>query len=249
MMTERRPSCLVFGGTGALGRAVCRALHEASAQLAFTYHESRQVADELCGQLTGTHALSCDLRDVATIADVVEQAVEALDGLDAVVQCAALGHTRASSEPGPTESMLEIDEQKYERLMDLNVKSNFFVGRASARAMRQTGGNLVLIGSIDGIKPMPGPVHYATSKAALQGMTRSMAKEVGRFGIRVNLIAPGVLKTGLTRALPPALVADYLAHCGLGRLGRPDEIANLVRWLALENTCVTGQTIIVDGAL
>ena len=107
----------------------------------------------------------------------------------------------------------------------------------------------MLLGSIDGVKPAPSPVHYAASKAALSGMVKAMAKELGPYNIRVNTVAPGVLDGGLSRVLPDDLRREYLKHCGLKRLGRLEEVASLVAWLAAENTLVTGQTIVVDGAL
>jgi NAD(P)-dependent dehydrogenase (short-subunit alcohol dehydrogenase family) len=119
-----------------------------------------------------------------------------------------------------------------------------------ARHLRRSGGgNIVLIGSIDGVKPVPAPVHYSASKGALVGMTHAMAKELGRDGIRVNLVAPGILEAGLSRTLAQQLRDDYVKHCGLRRVGRLDEVARLVAWLARHNTYVTGQTIVVDGAL
>jgi NAD(P)-dependent dehydrogenase (short-subunit alcohol dehydrogenase family) len=134
--------------------------------------------------------------------------------------------------------------------MAVNVKSTFFACREVVEVMRRGGGgNVLLIGSVDGLKRVPAPVHYAATKGALGAMVRAMAKEVGTDGIRVNLVAPGVLEGGLSRTLPPSLRADYLRHCGLRRLGTMDEVARLVAWLALENTYLSGQTLAVDGAL
>src|SRR5438034_343864 len=130
---------------------------------------------------------------------------------------------------------------------DLN--SPVCVVRRLGALMRGAGGNIVLVGSIDGVKPAPSPVHYAASKAALTGMAKAMAKELGPHNIRVNIVAPGVLDGGLSRVLPDDLRAQYLKHCGLKRLGRLEEVANVVAWLAVENTLVTAQTIVLDGAL
>ena len=134
--------------------------------------------------------------------------------------------------------------------MDVNAKSTFFaVKRVSDVMRRGGGGNIVLLSSIDGVKPAPSPVHYAASKGALMGMTLAMAKELGEFKIRVNQVAPGILEAGLSRVLPDALREEYLKHCGLKRLGRLEEVAAVVAWLARRNTYVTGRTIGVDGGL
>src|SRR5207244_3093199 len=98
----------------------------------------------------------------------------------------------------------------------VNVKGTFFACRQVARHMRRLRrGNLVLLGSIDGVKPVPAPVHYSASKGALVAMTHAMAKELGPDGICVNLVAPGILEAGLSRTLPPQLREDYIKHCGL----------------------------------
>jgi NAD(P)-dependent dehydrogenase (short-subunit alcohol dehydrogenase family) len=111
------------------------------------------------------------------------------------------------------------------------------------------GGNIVLIGSVDGVKPVPAPVHYAASKGALTGMVAALAKELGEHNIRVNMVAPGILEGGISTVLEDRLMKEYLKHCGLKRLGRPSEVANVVAWLVRHNTYVTGQTVLVDGAL
>jgi NAD(P)-dependent dehydrogenase (short-subunit alcohol dehydrogenase family) len=141
----------------------------------------------------------------------------------------------------------QVDEAGWDRMMDVNAKSTFFAVRRAAPLMRD-GGNVVVIGSIDGVKMVPAPVHYAAAKGALQGMVGAMAKEFGERRIRVNMVAPGILDGGLSRDIPPNLLAEYIKHCGLKRLGTMGEIAAMVAWLALRNTYVTGQTILIDGA-
>jgi NAD(P)-dependent dehydrogenase (short-subunit alcohol dehydrogenase family) len=146
--------------------------------------------------------------------------------------------------------MDDVDERAWNAMIDVNARSAFFAVRRLSRLMRGNGGgNIVLLGSIDGVKPAPSPVHYAASKAAVSGMVKAMAKELGPYNIRVNTVAPGVLDGGLSRVLPDDLRREYLKHCGLKRLGRLDEVASVAAWLALDNTLVTAQTIVVDGAL
>jgi len=146
--------------------------------------------------------------------------------------------------------MEDVLEEGWDAMLSVNTKASFFAVRRLAALMRGRGAvNVVLLGSIDGVKPAPAPVHYAASKAALAGMIKAMAKELGPHGIRVNSVAPGVLENGLSHTLPEELRREYLKHCGLKRLGRIEEVANLVAWLATENTFVTGQTMILDGAL
>jgi NAD(P)-dependent dehydrogenase (short-subunit alcohol dehydrogenase family) len=94
------------------------------------------------------------------------------------------------------------------------------------------------------------PVHYATSKAAVKGFTESLAKEVGRYGIRVNCLAPGLLEGGVGASLPDYRLRDYLRHCSLGRLGTFEEIAELSAFMVSDgNGYMTGATLVVDGGL
>jgi 3-oxoacyl-[acyl-carrier protein] reductase len=248
--SKRAARCLVFGGSGALGSVVCRRLHAASARLAFTYHDNEKVARELAGELSGAENITLDLMSVRAIEQVIDRVANDWGGLDAFIQCAGVGITAPSSGGQVHHTMEQVDESAWDRMQEINVKSTFFAVRRAAAHMRNTGGgNIVLLGSIDGVKPVPAPVHYAAAKGALAGMTAAMAKELGKDGIRVNLIAPGILEGGMSRALPENLRQEYLKHCGLKRFGRFPEIAAWAEWLALHNTYVTGQTILVDGAL
>lgn len=246
-MSARR--CLVFGGSGALGRAVCGALAAEGARVAFTYHEGASAARALAAEVPDAVALPLDLTSVDAIDSTVDRAAETLGGLDAFVQCAGVGVT--TSEDSQTHvRMPVVDERAWDRMMDVNAKSTFFAIRRIAEVMAKgAGGNLVLIGSVDGVKPVPSPVHYAASKGALAAMTGAMAKELGQAGIRVNMVAPGILEGGMSRDIPAGMLQDYVKHCGLKRVGRLDEVARLVGWLALHNTYVTGQVVLVDGAL
>jgi NAD(P)-dependent dehydrogenase (short-subunit alcohol dehydrogenase family) len=242
--------CLVFGGSGAVGSAVCRCLHEAGARLAFTYHSSASRAKALASELPGASALPLDVVSIPAVERLVDEVAAGFGGLDTFFQCAGVGLTVPSTEAEVHHTMEQVDEPAWDRMQDVNAKSTFFaVRRVAAHMRRAGGGNVVLIGSIDGVKPVPAPVHYAASKAALAGMTAVMAKELGKDGIRVNLVAPGILEGGMSRVLPEDLRQEYLKHCGLRRFGRMEEIAWWAAWLGLRNTYITGQTILVDGAL
>lgn len=238
---------LVFGGSGTVGQEVCRQLLASGSRVALTYHTRGQVQQELPEAI----ALQADLGSIPEVERAVDAAAEALGGLNAFVQCAGLAVSPGDPvTAGSHQRMQDVREAGWDSLMAVNVKSAYFACRHLMPHLRQAGGgNIVLIGSVDGVKPMPTPVHYATSKAALVGMTQSMAKELGKDQIRVNLVAPGLLEAGVSQTLPPALHQEYLKHCGLKRFGRVSEIAAVVVWLALQNTYVTGQTIVVDGAL
>jgi NAD(P)-dependent dehydrogenase (short-subunit alcohol dehydrogenase family) len=238
------------GGTGAVGREVCRALVEQGGRLAFTFHRGQAVADELVRELPGAVAFPLDLRSVEAIDVVVRQAGRALEGFDALVHCAAI--CQSPGDPvraDAVQSIEDVHEAGWDELMAINVKSVFFACRAAVPLLRRRGGNIVLFSSINAVKPTPSPVAYATSKAAIVGLARTLGKELGRDNIRVNAIAPGLLDAGVSAGLPHELRQEYLKHCGQKREGRPREVAELAAWLALHNTYATGQTLLVDGAV
>ena len=234
--------CLVLGGSGALGQAVCRRLREAGAAVAFTWN-STEVAIENC------LALKADLCDVEAIRRVVNEAGEQLGGLEALVHCAAIWSTDEHCDNSSLEKIGEVDADGWDHLMAVNVRSAFFACQQALPLLRSSGGNIVLTGSIDSVKSVPSPVHYAASKGALEGMVKSMSKEFGPDKVCANVVAPGVMEAGLSRMLPANLKEDYNQFCALQRPARPPEIASVIAWLALENTYVTGQTWLVDGAL
>ena len=246
-MNAAAPVSVVIGGSGAVGRVVCRTLAARGARVGFTYLTNDTVARELTAAIPDSLALALDVRDVGAIDRTLGEFEQRFGRIDALINCAAIGLS-----PGETghERIDHVTEDGWETMLAVNTKASYFAVRRVAGLMRDRGGvNIVLLGSIDGVKPAPAPVHYAASKAALAGMIRAMAKELGPRGIRINSVAPGVLEDGLSRSLPEPLRREYLKHCGLKRFGRIDEVASLVTWLAIENTLVTGQTLVLDGAL
>jgi 3-oxoacyl-[acyl-carrier protein] reductase len=242
--------CLLFGGSGALGRVVCETLAGQGARVAFTYHTRSDVAKSLTEKMPDSVALPLDLASLPDVERVIDEAASALGGLDAFVQCAGVAVTTVLEQGGSHPTISQVDERAWDDMIAVNVKSTFFAMRRVVEVLRHSGGgNIVLIGSVDGVKPVPAPVHYAASKGALTGMVAALAKEIGEHNIRVNMVAPGILEGGISTVLEDRLMKEYLKHCGLKRLGRPSEVANVVAWLVRHNTYVTGQTVLVDGAL
>ena len=228
-------TAIVFGGSGNVGREVCRMLADRGVPLGYTFHTNPNAGiDAPSKQL--------DVTDVAAIESTIDAFVHDLGPIHAFINCAAIGTAHLS--------LQDIDEQAWDTMIAVNTKPSFFAVRRAAHHMRGNGGgSIVLLGSIDGVKSAPSPVHYAASKGALAAMVKAMAKELGPDNIRVNSVAPGILDRGLSSTVPDDLRNEYLKHCGLKRVGRVEEIAGLVAWLATENTFVSGQTIVVDGGL
>jgi 3-oxoacyl-[acyl-carrier protein] reductase len=244
--------CLVLGGSGYVGSAVCRALASQGMRVAFTYWKNETSAQALCAELPGSIALRADLIQFAQATAVVNAAAQAWDGLDALIQCVgtagdpSLYFSEASGKP---DRFLAISESGWNEMMDLTAKSTFAACQAAVRAMGEDGGQIIVVGSMDGVKSVPSPVHYASGKGALVAMVRALAKELGKRRILVNLLAPGILDGGVAGLLSDGLRQEYVKHCSLKRTGTAAEIAQFVAWMVSENTYLTGQSILLDGGL
>ena len=244
-MSTDRKRCVVIGGSGTVGRALVAELSGQGARVALTYRHGRDVADALTLAHDGVTARELDLLDLGRVAVTIDELGRELGGIDALVHVA----TKTSTcDPPRFDSIMDVDTEVLGELMTVNVTSAFAAVRAALPHM-SAGGNVVLFGSVDGIKPVPSPVPYAASKAATYGLVLSLTKALGKLAVRVNMITPGVLEAGASRTLPAELRAEYLKHCGLRRVGTVAEVTGMAAWLALENTYVTGQNLIVDGGL
>jgi 3-oxoacyl-[acyl-carrier protein] reductase len=144
-----------------------------------------------------------------------------------------------------------IEESDWDDLMDVNVKGPFIVTKEVVRRMIvRRSGAILNIGSIAGTRMLEVPVHYATAKAAICGFTLSLARELARFGIRVNSVVPGMLDSGVAANVPPEKIREYLNYCAAGRPGRPEEVADMAAFLCSDRASyVNAQNIVVDGGL
>lgn len=236
--------CIVVGGTGTVGRALVTDLGAAGARVGFTYFKSEATAKELLAH--AEVAAPVDLRELDAIGPALDRLTYELGGVDAVVHAAAVTSTR---DPPIFDHVDGVDLDGWQALMSVNVTSAFVAVRHLVPSFAGDGGNVVMIGSVDGIKPIPTPVPYAVSKAALRGLVLSLAKALGPRKIRVNMVAPGILERGASAVVPDDLRREYLKHSALGRYGRIDEVVPLLSWLALDNVYMTGQTLLLDGGL
>lgn len=251
-MQKNPRRCLILGGTGYVGSSVCRELAGGGARIAFTYRTNDAAAQKLAEDIPGSRALRVDLTNFGLVAEAVERTAEEWGGLDALAQCAGTAgdpSLYAGNGVGKHDKFLKITEQGWDDMMDVTAKSTFAACQAAARAMGAAGGQIVIVGSMDGVKSVPAPVHYAAGKGALRAMVQALAKALGDRHIMVNMVAPGILDGGMGKLVSDELLQEYLKHCSLKRTGTALEIAQLVSWLVMENTYLTGQTILLDGGL
>jgi len=144
-----------------------------------------------------------------------------------------------------------MKDKDWDAVMDINLKGPFYCMRAAARIMmKQRYGRIINISSIVGVTGNPGQANYTAAKAGIIGLTKTGAKELAQRGITVNAVAPGFIETAMTDKLTPEVKAEYAKAIPLGRMGHPEDIANLVLFLACDlSSYITGQVIRVDGGL
>lgn len=240
---------VVTGGTGVLGSEIVRALARRGARVGITFHEGEAKARALADELPGLRIARADLRDPAAGAEAVARLAQELDGpTDALVHAAATTSTVARRH---WDALDDVSPDGWDALFSVNVRSAFFAARRLLPHFPPAprGANVVLVGSVDGVKALPAPVAYAASKAALSGLARSLAKELGPRAVRVNVLAPGLLEAGASEPVPADLRAEYVKHASLKRVGTCAEAARAIAAFTLTNTYVTGQTFCIDGGL
>lgn len=238
--------CLVTGGSKNLGRAMCLAFARAGARVVFTYDKHDDEAEATRVLLADLGAsplvLKGSVSDSAHVASAVKAIEKEMGGIDVLVNNAGLTQILPIA-------LLEEDE--WDAVMDTNVKGAYLFSRAALKSMiRQKKGHILNVGSFGVDRVIDAPVHYAASKAALVGFTHALAKEVGRYGVAVNCLVPGLLETGLSARLPKHRVESYVAQAALGRLGTVEEVADLAAWLVSgESSFMTGAEVVIDGGL
>jgi 3-oxoacyl-[acyl-carrier protein] reductase len=237
---------LVTGGSRGIGAAICDELAAAGAVVAVNYARNADAAAAVCERIAaagGTaHAVQGDIGSAAGAAALVEHVESEIGPIAALVNNA--GITR-------DDLIMRLSEESWREVIDTNLGGAFFTCRAVARPMmKRRAGAIVNMSSIVGVRGNAGQTNYAASKAGLLGLTKSLAKELGSRGIRVNAIAPGYIATELTDALPEAARDAILGATPLGRLGEPEDVARAVRFLVSDAAAfVTGDVLAVDGGL
>ena len=227
-------TALVTGGTKGIGRACALALADDGFAVTAVY-----AADDAA-------AKSLDARITARKLDVTDGA--AVDAL-----CADTEFEVVVLAAGRRRDVLlaMMPEADFDDVLRTHLKSAYLILRRALRPMiARRCGRVIAISSASAILGRPGQTHYAAAKAGLHGLVRSLAREVARYGITVNAVAPGLVETEGTMSLDPRVRAELLAGVPLARAGRPEEVAHAVRWLASDAAAyITGQVIAVDGGL
>lgn len=235
---------LVTGGSQGLGRAIALKLAENGADIAIAYVGPGEPAEETRRDIEAmgrrVQVYVCDVRDEAAVNETVAAVKKDLGQVDILVNNA--GVTRDTL-------MVGMKDEDYDMVLDINLKGAFHMIRACYRDfMRRRYGKIINISSIAGLVGNAGQVNYAASKAGLIGMSKSVAKELGSRGVCCNCIAPGFIKTDMTKDIKDD--NPLLVQVPMKRMGSPEDVANAALFLASpESDYITGETIRVDGGL
>jgi len=237
---------LITGGTRGIGRAIVEAFARAGAHVAFTYRSSLSDAlalqQELEGRGTPVLSFQSDVANMRAAEEVVSRVLIAWGTIDVLVNNA--GITRDGL-------LLRMREEDWDQVIDTNLKSVFNYTRAVYRPMmRKRRGKIINISSVVGLTGNAGQTNYAASKAGIIGYTKSLAKELGKRGVTVNVIAPGYVRTDMTKVLSDTVREATLKQIPLQRMASPAEIAGPVLFLASPAAdYITGQVLCVDGGM
>ena len=233
-------TAFVTGSTRGIGHAVAVALYQAGARVAIVGRDAGKavaVATALGERAIG---VACDVADARQIEAAITTAEQALGPVDILVNNA--GITRDNL-------LLRMTEAEWDEVLAANLKGAFHTTKAVLKGMmKRRNGRIINVSSIIGMTGNKGQANYAASKAGLIGFTKSVAKEYGSRGILVNAVAPGFIETDMTGGLPEESRKAMLAGITLGRLGRTEDVAGVVLFLASDLAgYITGQVLVVDG--
>ena len=241
-----RKIALITGGSRGIGAACVRAFAEDGYSVAFLYNNSREKAEALVQQLRAegrdVSAYRCDVADPAQVKNVITEILRTYRRIDALVNCAGIAHIGLFT---------DMTEDEWDRLFAVNVRSAFSVTKAVLPGMisRQNGA-IVSVSSMWGEVGASCEVAYSATKAALIGLTKALAKEVGPSGVRVNCVTPGVIDTDMNAQLTDDDRAALSDETPLGRTGSAEEVAKTILFLCGEDASfITGQIIGVSGGL
>lgn len=237
---------IVTGGTRGIGRAIALKLADHGANIVINYRNSDKEAEELKGILEGKGVkvltVKCDISNFEDSKNLMDKCKEVFGKIDILVNNA--GITKDTL-------IMRMKEEDFDNVIDVNLKGTFNCAKhASAIMLKQRFGKIINMTSVVGIAGNAGQVNYASSKAGVIGLTKSLAKELGSRGITVNAVAPGFINTDMTASLSEKVKEEASKNIPLKRLGDPEDVANLVGFLASDAAnYITGQVINVDGGM
>jgi NAD(P)-dependent dehydrogenase (short-subunit alcohol dehydrogenase family) len=232
---------LITGAGGGIGAATARVLAGRGCRVGITYRDRREAAERLAEEIGG-RAFPFDLRERSQVAPLVEAVERELGVVQILVHNAGLIRDRL---------LPFLAEEDWDEIHEVNLKGGFRLTKALIKGMLgRRWGRVIAITSVSGIIGQLGQTHYSSAKAGMIAFVKALARETASYGVTANAIAPGFIDTDLLQAMPQGKLEEYLAGIPLRRLGKPEEVAELVAYLASDAAgYVTGQTFRIDGGL
>ncbi len=237
---------IVTGGSRGIGRSIVLALCKAGADCSFTYVKNPAAAEALAKEVHGigrkAAPFQLDVRDFEGTKALIDEVKKEFGRIDILVNNAGITRDK---------SLMMMSKEDWNEVIETDLTGLFNTTRACIITfLKQKSGNIVNISSVSGIHPLPSQVNYAAAKAGVIGFTKSLAKEVAPYNIRVNAVAPGFVESDMTAALSETYREKALKMIPFGRFGTPDEVAQAVVFLASDmSQYITGQVIQIDGGL
>ena len=238
---EEKIALVTGGGTG-IGAACCRSLSEAGFKVGIHYNTSKTKAEELASSLANSFLIQGDVSTVEGIDAVYEAIKKDHNGqVDVLVNNAGV----ALDNP-----IFSATLDDYQKTMDINIRGTWYMIKRIARFMiRKKSGRIINISSVIGSVPNPTQSVYGMSKAAIDNLTKVAAIELSQYNILVNSVAPGFIDTDMTKKIPEEIQKEIFKKIPLGRMGKPEEVGEVVKFLATSGTYITGSVIHVNGGM
>jgi len=232
---------LITGASGGIGKAIAKKFAAAGAEVALNDIAPSEEALKSFSQEIGAKYFLADVSKLEKVEKMVEEIQKEFGRLDVLVNNAGITQDR---------TLAKMTKEEWQKVIDVNLTGVFNCSKSALPLLIVNQGNIVNISSLVGQRGNFGQTNYAAAKAGIIGFTKSLAKEVGRLGVRVNAIAPGFIETRLTENLPPEVTETVKKFTPLGRFGKPEEVANLIFFLASDQAnFITGAVVNIDGGL
>lgn len=235
---------LVTGASGGIGKAICLEFARGGYNVALCYNngenEAKILEKEILNFNKNVMSVKCDLTDALQIKNMIKLVNEKFGGVDVLVNNAGVSSIKM---------LCDVSEKEWDNTFDVNVKSAYLcINEVSPYMVHNKWGRIINISSVWAHMGSACEAHYCASKSALLGLTKALSKELALSGITVNCVSPGLIDTKMNAHLTDDEMSDVLNEIPMGRIGKPEDVANAVMFLASEKSSyITGQTICVDG--
>lgn len=239
-------TAVVTGGTRGIGKAIVLELSRQGADVAFTYAKSAEQANALEEEIkkrgSKAMAVQSDSSDFNQSKQMIAGVIKNLGKVDVLVNNAGITRDKA---------LMMMSEEDWKNVIDTNLNGVFNCTRAVVvPMMKQKSGTIINISSVSGVVGMAGQTNYSSSKAGIIGFTKALAKEVARYGVTVNAVAPGFIETDMVEAIDKKYLEEMIKNIPMGRMGTAEEVAEVVTFLISDAArYITGQVLNVDGGM